>query len=151
MPQTSARALAAFVPDVPPDESGGECLLTRTRGNGALTVTAFYPTRAAAVTQLSITFDSAGHVARYGEFRGVPHLKPGLKPEQMDSARVAAEAALRSTSINFDYPADRALAFNHGGAKATVAIMSSVREMEKLESLQQPAARMERMRTLCGV
>ncbi|HEY4303207.1 MAG TPA: hypothetical protein VGM82_01965 [Gemmatimonadaceae bacterium] len=138
-------------PDVKADEVGGECSLNRTSGNGALFVTAFYPTRAASNTQTSVTFDSAGHVIRYSETRGITHSTRGLTIQQMDSVRRAFDATNRSTAISFDYGADRALAMNRGGGKPTTAITSSVRDMEKLDNLQQPAARMERMRKLCGV
>jgi hypothetical protein len=151
VPGMSPQALKAFVAEVPPDEKGGECTLTRTRGNGALTATAFYPTRTASATQVTITFDSAGHVVRYSEVRGVPHIKPGLRIEQVDSAHHAIQAVMRSTSITFDYPVDRAFALNRGASKPTTAITSTVREMENLDNLQRPAARMERMRKLCGV
>jgi hypothetical protein len=150
-PGTGTAALKSFVADVQPDESGGECALTRTRGNGALTAIASYPTRAGSKMQVILTFDSVGHVVHYTETRGVIHMKPGLRIDQLDSARRAIEATLRTTSINFDYPVDRALAVNRGAGRPTVAIMSSVREMESLDNLQQPAARMERMRKLCGV
>jgi hypothetical protein len=151
VPGTGPQALKAFVADVKPDEAGGECSLTRTTGNGALIATAFYPTRAASATQVTIAFDSAGHAARYSELRGVPHIKPGLRIAQVDSARRAIEAVMRSTSITFDYAVDRAFALNRGAGKPTVAITSTVREMENLDNLQKPAARMERMRKLCGV
>jgi hypothetical protein len=150
-PGTGTEALKNFVAEVKPDESGGECSLMRTRGNGALTATAFYPTRTGSKMQVTVTFDSVGHVVRYGETRGVIHTKPGLRIDQLDSARRAIEATLRTTSISLDYPVDRALAMNRGAGKPTVAIMSTVRDMESLDNLQQPAARMERMRKLCGV
>ena len=151
IPGTSAQALKDFVAEVKPDEAGGECSLNRTIGNGALIATAFYPKRATSTTQVTITFDSAGHVARYSELRGVAHMKPGLSLAQIDSAHRAIEAVMRSTSITFDYAVDRAFALNRGAGKPTVAITSTVRAMESLDNLQQPAARMERMRKLCGV
>ena len=151
VPGTTAQALKDFVAEVKPDEDGGECLLNRTSGNGALIATAFYPKRATSTTQVMITFDSAGHVVRYSEQRGVAHMKPGLSLAQLDSARRAIEAVMRSTSITFDYPVDRAFAINRGAGKPTVAITSTVRAMESLDNLQRPAARMERMRKLCGV
>jgi hypothetical protein len=151
IPGMGAQALKDFVAEVKPDESGGECSLSRTRGNGALMVIAYYPTRSASNTQVVITFDSVGHVVHYTETRGVPHIKPGLRMEQADSARRAIEATMRSTSVSFDYPVDRAFAMNRGAGKPTVAITSTVREMENLENLQRPTARMERARKLCGV
>ena len=151
-PQRGAQALKAFVAEVQPEESGGECTLLRTSGNGALTVTASYPSRTDAKSTVTVMFDSAGHVARYLEMRGVVRFKgAGLKLEQLDSARRAAEAAIRTTSFTFDYPIDQAIAMNRGGGRPTVAVIGSVREMENLEQLKSPAARMERMRKLCGV
>jgi hypothetical protein len=151
IPGTGPHALKSFVADVQPDESGGECSLNRSRGNGALTVVAYYPTRTASNMQTVMTFDSVGHLVHYTETRGIPHIKPGLRLEQADSARRAIEATMRSTSISLDYPVDRAFAMNRGAGKPTVAITSTVREMENLDNLQRPAARMERMRKLCGV
>lgn len=150
-PLRGAQALHDFVADVQPDETGGECSLMRSAGNGALTAIAFYPTRAGSKMQVNVSFDSAGHVIRYGETRGVVHFGPGLKPEQLDSARRAAEALQRTTSINFDYPLDQAIAMNRGKGLPSNAVIGSVREMENLEQLGRPAARMERMRKLCGV
>ncbi len=148
---SGAQAAKDFVADVKPDETGGECTLLRTSGNGALTATAFYPTRTASKTQIGVTFDSSGRVVRYFEMRGIPHVPPGLRREQVDSARRAIEATLRSTSISFDYAVDRAFAMNRGGGKPAAGVTSSVRDMENLESLGRPSARMERMRKLCGV
>jgi len=151
-PQRGPQALKAFVAEVQPEESGGECTVLRTTGNGALTVTASYPSRTAAKSTVNVTFDSAGHVARYGETRGVVRLKTtGLKPEQVDSARRAAEAAIRTTSVTFDYAIDQAIAMNRGGGKPTVAVIGTVRELQNLEQLASPVARLERMRKLCGV
>ncbi len=152
IPGTSAQALKDFVAEVKPNEDGGECSLNRTIGNGALIATAFYPKRATSTTQVTITFDSAGHVVRYSEQREAwLHIKPGLSLAQVDSAHRAVEAVMRSTSITFDYAVDRAFAINRGAGKPTVAITSTVRAMESLDNLQRPAARMERMRKLCGV
>ena len=150
---TASGPVAAreFVADAKPDESGGECMLTRTSGNGALTATAFYPTRTASTTQVGVTFDSSGRVVRYFEMRGIPHTPPGLRREQVDSARRAIQASLRSTSISFDYVVDRAFVLNRGAGKPATGVTASVREMETLENLGRPAARMERMRKLCGV
>lgn len=150
-PGTGAQALKDFVADALPSESGGECSLTRSSGNGALTVIAFHPSRSASTMQTMITFDSVGHVVRYNESRNLPPFKRGMRVAQMDSVRRAFEAANRMTTISFDYPADRAFATNRGAGKPTVAIMSAVREMENLENLQRPRERMERMRKLCGV
>ena len=148
---TGAQAAKQFVADVKADETGGECMLTRTSGNGALTATAFYPTRTASATQVAVTFDSSGRVVRYFEVRGITHVPPGLNREQVDSARRATQLSLRSTSISFDYGVDRAFALNRGGGKTATGVTSSVRDMENLDNLGRPAARMERMRKLCGV
>ncbi len=152
VPQRGDAALRAFVPDVAAEETGGECQLLRTSGSGATIVTAYYPTRQNARLQVTVTFDSAGHVARYSERRGVPHLARGpMTPAQLDSAVRASDAANRSTTVSLDYAIDQAIAMNRGGGKPTSAIMSTVRAMESLPALGPPSARLERMRKLCGV
>jgi hypothetical protein len=153
IPRTGDAALREFVADVPADETGGECQLLRTGGSGATVVTAYYPRRAEVRFQATITFDSSGRVVRYSERRGVPHLPrtPGLTAAQLDSAIRAAEATMRSTTISMDYPIDQAIATNRGGGKPTTAVLGTVRAMESLASLGPPAARLERVRKLCGV
>jgi hypothetical protein len=64
-PQTGAAAIRAFVPEVAPVDSGGECMLLRTGGSGATIVTAFFPKRTSVQTQVNITFDSSGRLVRY--------------------------------------------------------------------------------------
>lgn len=146
-------ALDAFVPDVQAEESGGECNLSRTGGSGATLVTAFYPARATARMQVSVTFDSSGRLVRYSERRGIAHTGPttGLTMLQVDSARRAAEAVVRSTTISFDYAIDQAMIMNRGGGKPTVAVLATVRAAEEQKNLGKPKARLERMRKLCGV
>lgn len=152
VPLRGAAALRDFKADVAADETGGECQLLRTGGSGATIVTAYYPHRADARFQATITFDSSGRVVRYNERRGVPHLpRTGLTAAQLESAIREAEASTRSTTISMDYPIDQAIATNRGGGKPTTAVLGTVREMESLASLGPPAARLERVRKLCGV
>ena len=70
-PKTGDAALLAFVPDVAPLDSGGECSVMRTGGSGATMVTASFPKRIGAHTSATIWFDSAGHLIRFSERRGV--------------------------------------------------------------------------------
>ena len=128
-------------------------MVNRTMGSGATIVTAFYPARTTSRFQITLTFDSAGHVVRYNERRGIAHFKapPNATPAQLDSTVRAAEATLRSTTISLDYPIDQAIVMNRGGGKPTNAVMATVRDVERAEKLGSVTARLERMRRLCGV
>ena len=150
----NAEKLKAFIAEVSPQETGGECNVTRTTGSGATIVTAYYPARVGAQTQVTVTFDSAGHLIRYSERRGVPPSitgARGLSSAQLDSAVRANEAHLRSTTVSLDYGMDQGIAMNRGAGQPTKAIIGTVREIESLDQLGPPAARLERMRKLCGV
>jgi hypothetical protein len=153
-PESGPAALKAFVADVSPEEKGGECQFNRTSGSGATVVTAFYPARVGSQSQVSVTFDSAGHLMRYSELRGAPPPIPAalrLSPTSVDSAFRENEARNRSTTITLDYGVDRGTAMNRGGGRPPTAIIGTVREIERLDQLGPPAARLERMRKLCGV
>jgi hypothetical protein len=152
-PQRGEAALRAFVPEVSADETGGECTVNRTTGSGATMVTAFYPARTNPRFQITVTFDSVGHVVRYSERRGIPRVKPptGATRAQVDSTIRAAEASIRSTTISFDYPIDQAIVMNRGGGRPTDAVMATIRDVEHVEKFGSVAARLERMRKLCGV
>jgi hypothetical protein len=152
-PQHGEAAMRAFVPEVAVEDGGGECMVSRTAGSGATIVTAFYPLRTNSRFQITVTFDSVGHVVRYSERRGVPHIKPppNATRVQVDSAIRAAEAAIRSTSISLDYPIDQAIVMNRGGGKPTDAVMATIRDVEHAEKLGSVSARLEEMRKLCGV
>jgi hypothetical protein len=152
-PQRGEAAMRAFVPEVAADETGGECMVGRTPGSGATMVTAFYPARTTSTFQITLTFDSVGHVVRYSERRGIPHIKPptGATRAQLDSTIRATDASLRSTTISLDYPIDQGMVMNRGGGKPTNAVMATVRDVEHAEKLGSISARLERMRKLCGV
>jgi hypothetical protein len=152
-PQRGEAALRAFVPEVSADETGGECTVNRTTGSGATMVTAFYPARTTSTFQITVTFDSVGHIVRYSERRGIPHPKPptGATRAQLDSTIRAAEAGIRSTTIGLDYPIDQAIVMNRGGGKPIDAVMATIRDVEHAEKLGSVPARLERMRKLCGV
>jgi len=153
-PVGGPAALKEFVADVSADEKGGECQVTRTSGSGATVVSAFYPARGASRLQVALTFDSTGHLIRYAEFRGPPPTIPrGLRlgPTTVDSVFRDNEARNRSTIITLDYGGDRGTAMNRGGGRPTTAITGTVREIERLDQLGPPTARLERMRKLCGV
>lgn len=152
-PQRGEAALQAFVPEIAPFDSGGECFTGRLPGSGVTTVSASFPTRKAPRNSISLVFDSAGHLARYSEQRGVPHFPPptGLTSAQLDSAMRAATDAIRTTSLSFDYAIDQAIVMNRGGGKPTNAVLGSIRSMENMAKLGPPTARIERARKLCGV
>lgn len=152
-PLTSDSALSAFVPEIAPMDSGGECDIRRSSGSGATFVSASFPTRAAARMRVGLAFDSLGHLVRYTEQRGVwtPHLPPRATPTQVDSAIHAAINATRSTNLSIDYALDQAVISNTGGSRPQQGVLSTVRAMESRENLGNPRARLERVRKLCGV
>jgi hypothetical protein len=152
-PRTGAAAIAAFVPEIAPRDSGGECMVSRTGGSGATIVTASFPNRATSHTQATMVFDSAGRLTRFSERRGGTRIPStaGMTVEQRDSTVRAASLATRSTSISLDYAIDQAVISNRGGGKPTDAILTNVRAVEKLDKFGPIAARIERARRLCGV
>ena len=110
--------------------------------------------RAASKTTVALTFDTAGHLARYSEVRGFTGLHgipPGTTNAVRDSSRLAAIAATRTTSISFDYTIDQAIVRNHGGGKPDQSVLATPREFESLERLGPISARLVRVRKLCGV
>ncbi|HEU4995477.1 MAG TPA: hypothetical protein VFT29_11695 [Gemmatimonadaceae bacterium] len=151
--QTDDAAVRAFTPDVQPVDSAGECRLFRTGGSGATTTTAYFPSFDSARTSVTLTFDSAGHLVRFSDRRGLVRFRgvPGMSPAQFDSVRRAAVDAERATTINFDYAVDQAFASNSGGGRPARAVTSTVRAMENLEQLGPPTKRIQRVRRLCGV
>jgi hypothetical protein len=151
-PRTGEAAIKAFVPDVAPVDSGGECSVARTAGSGATLVSAWFPRRTAAHTQVSIMFDSSGRLVRFSDRRGgmTPPMT-GMTPEQRDSTIRAVNTATRSTLITLDYAIDQAIVQNRGGGRPTDAILSNIRAIEKMEKFGPIVARVERVRRLCGV
>lgn len=152
-PQRGEAAIQAFVPEIAPVDSGGECYTGRLPGSGATTISASFPTRKAPRTTITLVFDSAGHLARYSELRGVPRPQSpvGLTDAQREEAVRVAVDTTRSTSLSFDYAIDQAIVMNRGGRKSTNAIIGTVRSFERLDKLGPPVARIERARKLCGV
>jgi hypothetical protein len=152
-PLRGDAALRAFVPDVAADLSKGECNLMRTGGSGATIVLAYFPTRAALQTQMTLSFDSAGHLVRFNERRGVPKMPPmtNMTPAQRDSTVRVNDAAMRSTNVSLDYAIDQAVVMNRGAGRPTNAIIGTVRAIEALDQLGPPKAHVERARRLCGV
>jgi hypothetical protein len=156
VPKRGDAAFAAFHAAVPADEKGGECALSRTTGNGATIVTAGFPARKDAQLQVTMMFDSVGHLMRYVERRGGGKIPPPstlakLTDAQRDSAIRAGLDAVRMTSVNLDWAIDRSLAINRGGGLPTDAIVGTVKAMESLPQLGPVNARLERVRRLCGV
>jgi hypothetical protein len=152
-PKRGAAALQAFVPDVAADITTGECNLTRTSGSGATVVIAYFPARSRPQTQMSLSFDSAGHLVRFGERRGIPKIPSttGMSLAQRDSTIRVNNDAIRSTDISLDYAVDQAMVMNRGGNRPWMAVMGTVREVESLEQLGPPRSHVERARRLCGV
>ena len=152
-PATSDSALRAFVPEIPATDSGGECRLTRTSGNGSTIVQASFPSFDSVRTSVTLMFDSAGHLVRYSESRGAGlHVRtpPGTSEAQRDSAFRASQAFRRS-SLTLDYAIDQGVATNSGGGKTTTAVLGSVRAVESLAALGPQTKRLARVRKLCGV
>jgi len=152
-PKRGDAALKAFLPDVAADITAGECNLMRTGGSGATIVIAYFPTRTHAQTQMSMSFDSAGHLVRFNERRGVPKIPPttGMTVAQRDSTIRVNNDAIRSTTISLDYAVDQAMVMNRGADRPWMAVMGTVREVESLEQLGPPKSHVERARRLCGV
>jgi len=152
-PSRGAAALRAFVPDVMADITTGECNLTRTSGSGATIVIAYFPARARPQTQMSLSFDSAGHLVRFSERRGIPKIPSisGMSLAQRESTIRVNNDAIRSTDISLDYALDQAMVMNRGGNRPWMAGMGTVREVESLEQLGPPKSHVERARRLCGV
>lgn len=146
-------ALRDFTPELAPVDSGGECVVGRTSGSGATVVNAYFPSRTAVRTQMTINFDSAGRLVRVTDRWGVTRMPStvGMTPAQRDSTLRAASTATRSTQVMLDYAVDQAFAMNRGGGRPTDAITGPVREVERLPKLGPPRARIERVRRLCGV
>jgi hypothetical protein len=152
-PMRGDSAIRAFVPVVAAVDSGGECRLTRTAGSAATMMTAYFPSYDSSRNNVTLWFDSAGHLTRYSDSRGRMRLRPppGSTQAERDSVLRALVYAERSTSISLDWAVDQALASNRGGGKPTEAIMASVREMENVERLGPPTKRIAHVRRLCGV
>lgn len=150
---SSAMALADFTPDVAPVDSGGECRVMRTSGSGATIVTAYFPNQRDPETVVSLAFDSVGTLVRFTDSRGNIRINipPGSSPSVRDSLLRSSGDAKRRTSITLDYPLDRAFAVNSGGSEPTQGVTGTIREMESLEKLGPPSARLVRARKLCGV
>lgn len=153
-PETGDAAVKAFVPDVAPADSGGECTLRKLPGSSATTATAAFPTRTAPLMSVSMTFDASGKPVRYSEMRGVPSTRGkmvvGMSEAQRDSVLKAATAAIRSTIITLDYAIDQGIMHNRGGGQPDHAVLTSARVVESLPKLG-VHERMARFRKLCGV
>ena len=127
--------------------------MSRTSGSGATVVNAYFPSRTAVRTQMTINFDSAGRLVRVTDRWGVTRVPStvGMTPAQRDSTLRAASTATRSTQVMLDYAVDQAFAMNRGGGRPTDAITGPVRDVERLAKLGPPSARIERVRRLCSV
>ena len=154
-PERSSAAVRAFIPDVPAADSGGECATFKVGGlSTAMITTAYFPNRAASKMNVSLTFDSAGHLVRYSEARGFTGLRaipPGTSEAQRDSMLRAAIAATRTMTLSFDYAIDQAVVRNRGGGKPDNAVIATPREFESMPRLGPVTERLVRVRKLCGV
>jgi hypothetical protein len=152
-PQRGHDALVAFRPAVAATESGGECRITRTAGSGATIVGAAFPTQKSPTMNVVLTFDSAGHLVRYSEGRGAPHIvpPPGSTRAQADSVLRETLARVRRTSITLEWPIDHGVVINSGGGQPSEGVTGTVRDIESLPQLGPPSDRLERVRRLCGV
>lgn len=152
-PARGDSAIRAFVPDVAPVDSGGECNVSKPFGSSVTFVTAYFPSLDSARTNVGLTFDSAGKLVRFYDRRGSVRVRypRGATAAQRDSIAAAAEGRLRSTQISFDWPVDQAIARNSGGGKPTVAVIGTIRSMENVAALGPPTQRIQRVRRLCGV
>jgi hypothetical protein len=153
-PETGAAAVKAFIPEIAPVDSGGECTLRKLPGSSATTATAAFPTRMAPLMIVSMTFDASGRVVRYSETRGVPSTRGkmavGMSESQRDSVLKAATMAVRSTIISLDYALDQGIMRNRGGGIPDHAVLTSARQVESLPKLG-VKERMAHFRKLCGV
>jgi len=152
-PMLAVAALKAFKPAVAPSDSGGECSLNRSSGSGATTVVATFPGHVRPSMSVAMTFDSAGHLVRYSESRGLagPISTLGMTPKQRDSTLAAHIRSTRSTNITLDWPVDRGMVINRIPGEPTDAVMAAVREVESRPQLGPVSARIDRVRRLCGV
>jgi hypothetical protein len=152
-PRRGAEALKAFTPVMPAVDSGGECSLSRSAGSGATTVIATFPSHLQRAMSVAMTFDSAGHLVRYSESRGLPSSisTAGMTPRQRDSTLADHLRATRSTNITLDWAVDHGIVSNRVPGNPTEAVLATVREVEALPQLGPVSARLERVRKLCGV
>jgi hypothetical protein len=152
-PATGDSALRAFVPEIPATDSGGECRLIRTSGNGSTIVTASFPSFDSVTTSVTLMFDSAGHLVRYSESRGdglKVRTPPGMGEAQRDSA-FRTSLAFRRSNLSLDYAIDQGVASNSGGGKPTTAVLGPVRKVGSLDALGPQTKRLARVRKLCSV
>jgi hypothetical protein len=154
-PETGPAAVKGFVPEIAASDSGGECRLLKGPGtSNVTTAAASFPNRAAAKMNVSLTFDSVGHLVRYSEIRGftgIRNIPPGTTEAQRDSMMNAGRAATRTTSISLDYSIGQAILHNRGGGLPDHAVLASPKDIESLAILGPVKDRLVRVRKLCGV
>jgi hypothetical protein len=144
----------SFVAEVESNEIGGECNSASPFGPNSTVVIANFPTRAAPLMNAVLTFDSVGHLIRYNEtrgFSGARGVPATATPAERDSIRAAQGAAIRSTSISFDYTTGLAILRNFGGRQPSVIATAPVAVVEKMPQFGPINERVERVRKLCGV
>jgi hypothetical protein len=154
-PETGPAAVKAFVPDIAATDSGGECRLLKGPGSSKVTIAAAsFPDRATSKMNVSLTFDSVGHLVRYSESRGytgIRNIPPGATEAVRDSLIRAAQAATRSTTISLDYAIGQGIVHNKGGGKLENAVLAAPKDFESLPILGPIKDRLVRVRRLCGV
>ena len=154
-PETGPAAVKAFVPEIAATDSGGECRMVKGPGSSNVTIAAAsFPNRATSKMNVSLTFDSAGHLVRYSEVRGytgIRNIPRGATEAQRDSMMRAAQLATRSTTISLDYAIGQGIVHNKGGGKLDNAVLAAPRDFESLAILGPIKDRLVRVRKLCGV
>lgn len=152
-PQRGDSAHRAFRAAVPPADSAGQCSISRTAGSGATRVVARFQARDSSTTSVTLWFDSAGALVRFTEGRGsrAIRLPTTATTAQRDSALRAGFTSQLLTSISIDFAIDEAMATNRGAGRPTESIMGTARQLENLDALGPPTARIQRVRKLCAV
>lgn len=152
-PNATPAALARFRPAQPAPDTSGVCEPRVMRIGSGRQITMWIPDRATARATIAAIFDSTGRLVRSSERRGVIAVRtPGgaKSMEEVRRAFDAAEAAVRTTMLSFDYVIDQALLTNRGGGQADETVMARASEAGALESLGRPRARLDAMIARCG-
>jgi len=152
-PAIGDAAARAFKAEIAAVDRGGECGVYHSPGSTATTITAAFPSRAEKIMSVALTFDSAGHLAKYSEQRGADvffKMPPNATRAQQDSVVRASANAVRQTVISLDYAEDRGMISNRGAGRPTEAVLASVKTIESLPSLGPLTERLARVRKLCG-
>jgi hypothetical protein len=144
--------LDAFVPAAPAVDEGGECQELALPVADVIKSVVF-PTMRNSRVSIMLTADVSGNLQRYTEVRGAPRIAftNGVPTAaQRDSARRAARARTRSTTIELDFVGGTARLVNEGGGLPYEFVETSLRNVEHLDRLGRPGDRAKRAVALCG-